>query len=363
MQICCTKKLLSSMNLDSQTGSEENDLFCWSAHLITVNRRKTLVVVNDSNRYGFVLHGLKAKDFKNLEALITQGIHDCLKEEKIKDEIIEKYLKDAGPLGFTRTRGPKYVSRLNKACERVDIFDDKLDSSSLFQPLANSYLNDDIIKVDKSDYDFPHELLKKDFEEFAQESVVRCEAVDLTVKLPLDIYTTWRRVIVPADITFKDFHKILQVVFNWLDYHLYEFDIFNNKGERILQVIDQEDEDYEPLHDCETLLSTEVKLKAYLKPENRIIYRYDFGDDWEHEIILNKVLDDYDKNYPRCLMGEGNAPPEDVGGVSGYKDFLEIMADPKHEEYGAMLRWAKSLGYKELDINRMNRLLKYVLRR
>lgn len=73
MQLCCTKKLLSAMNLESQTGPEENELFYWSAHLITVNRRKTLAVVNDSNRYGFILHGLKAKDFKNLEKLITQG--------------------------------------------------------------------------------------------------------------------------------------------------------------------------------------------------------------------------------------------------------------------------------------------------
>ena len=58
MEICCTKKLLNEMDINSQIGSEENDLFCWSAHLITVNRRKTVVVVNNSNRFGLVLHNI-----------------------------------------------------------------------------------------------------------------------------------------------------------------------------------------------------------------------------------------------------------------------------------------------------------------
>jgi len=59
MQICCTKKLQDELGINVQNGSEENDLFCWSAHLITANRRKAIVVVNESNRIGFVLYGLK----------------------------------------------------------------------------------------------------------------------------------------------------------------------------------------------------------------------------------------------------------------------------------------------------------------
>lgn len=106
MQICCTKKLLTQLNILPQNETEENDFFCWSAHLIIVNRRKTLVVVNDSNRFGFILHGLKAKDFTNISELITQGIRDSFKKIKIKDEIVEKYLEAAGTLSYTRTRGP-----------------------------------------------------------------------------------------------------------------------------------------------------------------------------------------------------------------------------------------------------------------
>lgn len=61
-------------------------------------------------------------------------------------------------------------------------------------------------------------------------------------------------------------------------------------------------------------------------------------------------------------MGEGNAPPEDVGGVSGYREFLKIMADPRHEEYKSTLKWAQSQWYKDFDIDLVNRRLKNVLR-
>ena len=144
MHICCTKKLLDEMGIITENRLEENDLFCWSAHLITVNRRKTVVVVNDSNRFGFILYGLKAKDLKRLNELIIEGVRASLLNEKIKNEIIEQYLQTASELVFTKTRGPKYVARLNKACERVQIYDDLLNSSEIIQINAGRNMNNDL---------------------------------------------------------------------------------------------------------------------------------------------------------------------------------------------------------------------------
>lgn len=62
-----------------------------------------------------------------------------------------------------------------------------------------------------------------------------------------------------------------------------------------------------------------------------MMYTYDLGDNWEHEIVLEKVIDDYDANHPICL-----------GGESGYEEFLKIMADPTHTEYEHMIRWSTS---------------------
>jgi hypothetical protein len=91
------------------------------------------------------------------------------------------------------------------------------------------------------------------------------------------------------------------------------------------------------------------------------VYCYDYGDNWNHEITIGNIQTDYDKNYPVCLMGEGNTPPEDVGGVSGYIEFLNIISNPAHREYKHMYEWAQSRGYKEFDIEFVNRILKYIL--
>jgi len=363
MQICCTKKLNDAMGIVPENGTEENDLFCWSVHLITVNRRKTVVAVNDSNRYGFVLHGLKAKDFKNFNELLIQEIRTCLRDEKIKNEIIERYMKIAGELSFSKTRGAKYVARLNKACERVNIFDDRLDTRELYQTIVAKMMNNDLMKITKeSDYTYPHELLYKDFKLFAGDQIVKCEAVDIMIKLNLDRNKVWRRVITPVDITFKQLHFILQAVFGWKSYHMYDFNIFDEAGKCIINVISEFEEVYEPRQDCPMRLDSEVKFSEYAKPQYKIAYCYDYGDNWEHEITIRGTNTDYDKTCPVYSMGEGNAPPEDVGGISGYEKFLEIMADPNHAEYGNMQKWAQSQWYKNFDVELINRRLKNILR-
>ena len=364
MQICCTKKLRDHRGIVPQNVTEENDLFCWSVHLVIVNRRKTVVAVNDSNRYGFVLHGLKAKDFKNLNELLIQGMRTCLRKEKIKDEIIEEYFKSAGDFIFTKTRGAKYVARLNKACELVNIFEDELEPGGLFQTIVTQKMNDDLIKIYKgSDYDYPYALLNRDFKLFAGEEIIRCEAVDIMIRLNLDRKTVWRRVMTPVDITFKQLHTILQVIFDWKSYHMYDFNIIDEVGKCVLNVISEYEEVYEPRQDCQMSLDSEVNLSDYAKQQCKIAYCYDYGDNWEHEITIRGMNTDYDKNYPVCLMGEGNAPPEDVGGISGYEHFLEIMANPNHDDYETMQKWAHSQWYRNFNLDFINKKLKNVLRR
>jgi hypothetical protein len=74
--------------------------------------------------------------------------------------------------------------------------------------------------------------------------------------------------------------------------------------------------------------------------KEKIIYEYDFGDGWEHEIILEKILPvDKKLKYPICLAGKMNCPPEDCGGVWGYAEMIEILKQPKHEEYENIIEW------------------------
>lgn len=145
----------------------------------------------------------------------------------------------------------------------------------------------------------------------------------------------WRKIAIPKDETFWDLHIAIQSVMDWYDYHLHTFGLKDLKtGTRFDVGIPIEE-------DADILPDWEYYLEDYLNKDNReILYRYDFGDNWEVLLKLEDVADrDKNAEYPLCIDGARKAPPEDIGGVPGYYDFIEIMKDPRHEEYERMLEW------------------------
>ena len=149
----------------------------------------------------------------------------------------------------------------------------------------------------------------------------------------------WRRIQVPENYTFLDLHKTIQAVMNWDDYHLHEFEVQNPKtGE--LDKIGKADNDCETF--CEPLVpENKAKLSKYFTPENKFaLYRYDFGDKWEIKVRLEETLSKKQGvKYPVCTAGKRAAAPEDIGGILGYEEMLEILKDPKHEEYEQTIAW------------------------
>jgi hypothetical protein len=142
--------------------------------------------------------------------------------------------------------------------------------------------------------------------------------------------TIWRRIQVWEDITLTQFHDTLQTVMSWEDYHLHEFKI----GRRIFSVPDPDDE-------RSVTDESEVSLSEVIcRVGAQAIYLYDFGDDWRHDLLLEAILlPEPEALYPRCITGERRTPPEDVGGTAGYQDYLEALADPRHEEHESVLLW------------------------
>ena len=90
-------------------------------------------------------------------------------------------------------------------------------------------------------------------------------------------------------------------------------------------------------------------------------YEYDFGDGWQHRIDVESIAKPQaDRAYPLCLAGERATPPDDVGGVPGYQEFLAAIADPKHEEHASMLTWVGGAFDPEgFDLNTINRTLRF----
>ena len=325
--------------------------------------------MNDSNRYMIVLHGLKAADIKKVDRLIFQAIREVFKEEGIKDEVVEGYLSQSKEITFTTTKNKTLVARLNKACENVYFYERELNQHSITQPILSKKASRLIVGNGKNDYTSPNEDLYSDLEKLTDGPIFQSEGIILLVKLNLEKHQVWRRIAVPKHISFPDLHKTLQIVFGWKDYHLHEFSIFPSgpvdpnqrllRGDRkpTLTIVSNEEAfDYD--NGIPMKLETEERLVDFL-PAN-ITYTYDFGDDWVHLIVVEDRIDNHDRNHPVCLAGEGNTPPEDVGGEPGFEEFLEIMADKEHPEYENLKSWGIRQGYHDFDIELVNRRLRNV---
>ncbi|MEN8905417.1 MAG: plasmid pRiA4b ORF-3 family protein [Clostridiales bacterium] len=152
----------------------------------------------------------------------------------------------------------------------------------------------------------------------------------------------WRRLVIPSNITFYKLHKIIQAVFDWQDYHLFEFNIYNIN----LGLPDESGFGENPDKNAKR-----EKIDSYFKKGVKFIYTYDFGDNWEHKISVEDILEgEEDKKYPVCIKGKRQRPPEDVGGTFGYEDFLNIISDPTNDECQEMLEWAeKDTGGRKFD--------------
>lgn len=142
----------------------------------------------------------------------------------------------------------------------------------------------------------------------------------------------WRELKVPDNFSFHQFHLAIQNAFGWYNYHLY---LFSEEGWRSAISIQMQHEESEE----DELDSGKIKIKNYFKKAgDKMIYIYDFGDDWKHQVVLENITTDKILK-PQCIGGKGKCPPEDIGGIPGYRNFLKLSKDPKHPEYEETMEW------------------------
>jgi len=166
----------------------------------------------------------------------------------------------------------------------------------------------------------------------------------------------WRCFCVPSAIRLPKLHQALQRIMGWKDGHLHAF----RAGGKKFQIPSREF-DGEPgndSHDERKFTLAELLLDT----EQELFYEYDFGDGWSHRLLLEKVLPaNPEFQQVLCLDGENACPPEDSGGMGGYYDLLEVLADPKHEEYDHMRQWTGgAFDPKAFDLAGVNRALKKI---
>jgi hypothetical protein len=155
----------------------------------------------------------------------------------------------------------------------------------------------------------------------------------------------WRRFQVKDGISFAQLHQVIQDVMGWENYHLYAFQV----GRVSIEPSDGEGLD----------AKREIVNKHITQEKQKALYTYDFGDDWEHELVLEKILEPVaGEVYPICLAGKRNCPPEDSGGIFGMQNIEEILKNSDHPEYEDTMEWmGEDYDPEEFDIERINQAL------
>lgn len=162
----------------------------------------------------------------------------------------------------------------------------------------------------------------------------------------------WRKILISNTMNLYAFHQAVQIAMGWTDSHLHQF-IDSKSRYGII------DPDFN--FDDDLLDELDFKVKDILKFEgDSILYEYDFGDDWEHSIILEKIQPyDKEKPLPFCITGRKGCPPEDVGGIWGYKDFLKKWSNRSHPENQELREWAGDyFDPDNFDKNKINEIYK-----
>lgn len=185
----------------------------------------------------------------------------------------------------------------------------------------------------------------------------------------------WRRFLVEDNISFEKLNNIIQIVMGWENYHLYEFKIDNESiipeeegynlaessfkklfsSPEFIKMLEQKDlgkgsasldinkmnKILKNIEKNQTKKQHEVttKINQLIKSDNqKFNYLYDFGDNWRHNIVVEKIFEkDDSQKYPVCLAGKRNCPPEDCGSVHGYEHLLEVRKNKKHKEYKELI--------------------------
>ena len=163
----------------------------------------------------------------------------------------------------------------------------------------------------------------------------------------------WRRVLVSNNTTLTELHEIIQAVMGWWDYHLHQFTI-NGK--------EYGDPSYDDFGEMDIKNEKKYRLKQFVHKEGfKFRYEYDFGDSWLHDLLVEKILPkEKGLDYPVCIKGKRACPPEDVGGVWGYADFQEAIANPEHDEHDSYLEWVGGeFDPAAFDLDEVNERLRY----
>lgn len=359
MILLLTKKADNFFNkprLVSFTG-EKDSLYTWIVNISEFKNENLLVFINEASRY--VVGVLDPQINQDLSDSLFTTLRDTMLSDNINPAIIDAYINNCGETQLFLDPGSTETSWLIAATKNAWRYYDRTEENQDLSRFASRLLVSPVsISGNYKSFrpcDFFYSILARyGFPLYGG------KAFDLNVRLCLDGRDAVRKLRVSANITFEQLHFILQSAFGWSNYHLHSFGMFNEWSDEYGAKPVEElvchglEEEEDPIR----RLSANIKLSEYIPKYSKILYTYDYEESWCHYIEVDNVIDSCQEELPILLSGEGDSPPEDVGGTSGFLKFLDIISNPRDPERTSMLHWAASLGWSHFEFEKVARNLK-----
>lgn len=372
----CTKAMLDKIDVkeDALVSKDGREAFpesfkSWHVHIVTMDRRKAIVLMNNETYYPILIYGVVKQDFKNIRKLLIESITEAFRMEGIREDVVEAYIKEAGDVSFSKTATRSLTARMNNTVRDIGFWDDYIDKQSKIQRYVSMMAGRMIQSSGTSPGEgfYPIEETYECLREMCgvprdATNVLDVDLYQLKIQLNIENHDIWRRVLVPATFSFRQLHNVIQTVFDWQNYHLHEFTVERPNDKALKMVMDDIPDtlDYFDFDRFEMARERFTPLDEVVSGNGDILYEYDFGDSWEHIITLEKTVKSKELRAT-FSEGAGMRPPEDVGGTGGFEEYLRIMADENHPDYPSMKMWSEAQKERELSADQVNDRLKHAI--
>ena len=158
----------------------------------------------------------------------------------------------------------------------------------------------------------------------------------------------WRRILVPGEITLQHLHRTLQTVMGWTNSHLHQFVLPRQRFPHSISRVEPKVANENRTKLGELICSVGAKL----------LYEYDFGDGWQHELVLEEVLTGDESFQQICVAGKRCCPPEDCGGPQGFAELLNALGDANHPGHEDVCEWLGDFVPESFSVDEINRRLR-----
>jgi hypothetical protein len=350
MLIHCTKRACERLKITPLVAEKEyNPLYSWRLNVVEDGRKRLVVFMNDASRYCVVLDGIKAKDWAKLPQIFAGRLREVLLAEQINPDIIDRYLAEAGSAAYFKNADSRMTAWINKACELACRGYSIRDTDVEISLFANHYHVG--TKNEKDCYE-PTERFYTLLSEYGL-PLKRCRAFEFMVDLKARNGFIRRNIIVPATITFEELCKVIKKAYGWWrPENQYHFLLYTDKGVPALYLKEERDPSS---YDLPAIVLNGVRLDGYLPKYKQFEFLYDYKAGWRLFVRLMAEYDNHVGDIPCLVMGEGSAPPEDVGSEDGFAEFLDKLNNGKYKERYETSQWGKSYGYAEFDFEKVNK--------